>query len=52
MCMSGVGRGWLGGGGGGRRNKMANSVDPDETARNEPSNLDLHVYTCYGFAND
>ena len=23
-------------------NRMANIVDPDETARNEPSHLDLH----------
>ena len=23
-------------------NRMANSVDPDETARSEPSHLDLH----------
>ena len=27
---------------------MANSVDPDETARYEPSDLDLHCYTGMG----
>ena len=26
---------------------MANSVDPDETARNEPSHLDLHCLYRY-----
>ena len=28
-------------------NRMANSVDPDETARNEPSHLDLHCLQKY-----
>ena len=32
------------------KNKMANSVDPDETAHYEPSHLDLHYlqrYLCW-----
>ena len=29
------------------RSRQANSVDPDETARNEPSHLDLHCLQMY-----
>ena len=28
-------------------NKLANSVDPNETAHNEPSHLDLHKLHCF-----
>ena len=28
-------------------NRMANNVDPDETARNEPSHLDMHCLERY-----
>ena len=46
----------MGGGGGGGvefkfKNRMANSVDPDETAHHEPSHLDLHslhICICFG----
>ena len=31
------------------QNKMTDSVDPDETARNEPSDLDLHYLYRYLF---
>ena len=32
------------------KNRMANSVDPDETARYEPSQLDLHgLQKCQGW---
>ena len=30
-----------------KKNRMANSVDPDETAHYEPSNLDLHYLHRY-----
>ena len=32
------------------KNTMVNGVDPDETARYEPSHLDLHCLLCYGWS--
>ena len=29
------------------QNRIANSVDPDETAHDEPSHRDLHCLHCY-----
>ena len=37
------------------RSKLANSVDPDETARGEPSHLDLHclhMYICFDLPSE
>ena len=39
----------------GVNNRMADRVDPDETARNEPSHLDLHClqkYVCWEICTD